>query len=52
MKTERCDKKANGMRCTREKGHEGPCAMKPGRWSQFIDGLGEAIGEALFGGNR
>jgi hypothetical protein len=25
---------------------------KPGRWSQFLDGLGTAIGEALFGGNR
>jgi hypothetical protein len=47
-------KAPKGWECIREKGHEGPCAAIPkqGRWSRFVDGLGEAIGEALFGGNR
>lgn len=27
--------------------------VKPrGRWARFLDGLGEAIGEAMFGGGR
>ena len=43
--------RAIGWTCTREKGHDGPCAMVPPKRS-FWDELGEAIGEALFGGNR
>jgi hypothetical protein len=29
-----------------------PGPKKPSRWSQFLDALGEAIGESLFGGGR
>lgn len=29
-----------------------PPQNKPGRWSRFLNGLGEAIGEFMFGGNR
>jgi hypothetical protein len=47
-------KAPKGWTCTRELGHEGPCAAvkKPGKWSRFMDGIGSTIGEALFGGNR
>ena len=29
-----------------------PGPKKPSKWSRFLDGLGEAIGEFMFGGNR
>jgi hypothetical protein len=29
-----------------------PPPKKPSRWSRFLDGLGEALGEYLFGGGR
>lgn len=55
--------KAIGYTCVRPANHSGPCAMvfvnpepdvpkKPGRWSRFVDAIGEAIGESLFGGGR
>jgi hypothetical protein len=57
MKPEVCGRsktpegRAEGYFCTREKGHDGPCAMKPGRRRQTVStALGEAIGEAMFGG--
>ncbi len=51
---EPCDKAPKGWQCTRAKGHDGPCALvqKRGKWGQFLDGLGTAIGEAMFGGGR
>lgn len=49
-----CDKAPKGWKCTREKNHEGPCAAVQvrGKWGKFMDALGEAIGEAMFGGRR
>lgn len=29
-----------------------PEPKKPSKWSRFLDNLGEAIGEYMFGGNR
>lgn len=52
MKVEKCKLAPKGWKCTREKGHDGPCAAKRSGWGAFLDGLGEAIGEALFGGGR
>lgn len=49
---EKCKRAPKGWHCTREAGHEGPCAAKRNRWGAFLDGLSEAIGEALFGGHR
>lgn len=37
---------------TDKKPEKKPEPKKPGKWSRFLDGLSEAIGEALFGGNR
>lgn len=47
-------KAPKGWTCTRTLGHLGPCALvkKHGKWSRFVDDLGAAIGEALFGGHR
>lgn len=47
---EKCKKAPKGWTCTRERGHDGPCAAikNPSFW----DAVGEAIGEALFGGRR
>lgn len=42
-----------GWHCTRDNGHTGPCALvqdKKSRWSRFVDALGNAIGNAKFGG--
>jgi hypothetical protein len=39
-----------GFYCTRPEAHPGPCAVA--RKRRWYDGLGEAIGEVLFGGNR
>lgn len=49
-----CDKAPKGWQCSREKDHLGPCAVHQvrGRWGRFVDALGEAIGEAMFGGGR
>lgn len=52
-KVEKCDKpQPKRYRCTRERGHEGPCALERTGWGKFLDGLGEALGEAMFGGHR
>lgn len=49
-----CNKAPKGWQCTRQVGHEGPCAavQKRGRWGRFLDAVGEAVGEAMFGGGR
>jgi hypothetical protein len=43
-----------GWTCTRELGHDGPCAAVPKKkWYQKLGGgLGTALGEFLFGGSR
>lgn len=49
-----CDKAPKGWRCSREKDHDGPCAVYQvrGRWGRLMDAVGEALGEAMFGGGR
>jgi hypothetical protein len=49
-----CDLAPKGWQCTRLRAHTGPCAAIPvrGVFGQFMDALGTAIGEAMFGGNR
>lgn len=49
--TKTCDKAPKGWKCTRDVGHDGPCAaVKDSKWKQFLDAVGNAIGEAKFGG--
>lgn len=51
MKT--CDNAPKGWKCTRNAGHDGPCAaVKDSKWKQLWNGIGTAIGEAMFGGGR
>jgi hypothetical protein len=52
MKKETCGAKFNGSTCKLLKGHDGPHVYQRGFWGRFVDGLGEAIGESLFGGGR
>lgn len=48
-----CDKAPKGWKCTRELGHAGPCAaVKVSKWKQLRDGIGTAVGEFMFGGDR
>ncbi len=45
---EYCDHPAHpGAKCAHCK-----CKGKPGFWQRMFDGLGNAIGETLYGGNR
>lgn len=53
MNTNQCTIPPKGWRCTRDAGHEGPCAaVKIPWWKQAAASFGNAVGEALFGGRR
>lgn len=46
-----CTKKQpKGAHCTLEEGHSGPCIPKQSKWSRFVNAVGNAIGQAKFGG--
>lgn len=48
-----CDKAPKGWKCTRDDGHDGPCAaVKVSKWKQFLNSVGTALGETMFGGDR
>ena len=48
-----CTKPPTGWRCTREAGHEGPCAAVRVPWySRTLSAVGNALGQTLFGGDR
>lgn len=48
-----CERPPKGWKCTRDAGHDGPCAaVKVPWWKQAGAAIGEAIGEAMFGGQR
>ena len=48
-----CQNAPPGWKCTRDAGHDGPCAaVKVSRWQRFTQALGNALGEWMFGGNR
>lgn len=45
-----CKKASKGWKCTRDAGHDGPCAaIKVPWWKQLINSIGEAIGQSKFG---
>lgn len=47
MKT--CEKAPKGWKCTRETGHDGPCAAVKVPWyKQMVNSIGTALGEAFF----
>ena len=48
-----CDKAPRGWKCTRKPGHDGPCAAVKVPWyKQALSSVGNALGQALFGGSR
>lgn len=48
-----CNKAPKGWKCTRDAGHDGPCALvRVGRFSKAFASFGNAVGQFLFGGDR
>lgn len=49
-----CTLGMKGYHCTKDAGHEGPCALvyKPGFWRRVGDGLGELLGAMLYQGPK
>lgn len=48
--TQTCDKAPAGWSCTREAGHDGPCAAVKVPWYvRLASAVGNAIGQAKFG---
>ena len=44
-----CHKAPKGWKCTRDVGHDGPCAaVKIPWWKQVLNQIGIAVGEAKF----
>lgn len=49
----KCDAAPKGWKCTREAGHDGPCAAVKVPWYiRLLSAVGEAVGTALFSGRR
>ena len=47
-----CTKAPSGWKCTRQSGHDGPCAAIKVPWYvRVLNAIGTGIGEAKFGGN-
>lgn len=45
-----CEKAPKGWQCTRDEGHNGPCAAVKVPWyKRAANAIGTAIGEAKFG---